>query len=55
MNITEQIANCEYHITIAQMGYTNQKTKCKWLKRLKELKKQLKRKEPNYEQQRSID
>ena len=40
--LAEQIADCEYHITIAQMGYTSQSTKRKWLNRLKKLQEQLK-------------
>ena len=48
MNLIDKILDCEYHITIAQIGYTSQRTKRKWLKRMKELKEQLKRK--NYEQ-----
>lgn len=53
MNLAEQILDCEYHITIAQMGYASSRTKRKWLKRLKELKEKLKKE--LYEQQRSID
>ena len=41
MSIADQIADCEYHITMAQMGYTSSRTKRKWLKRLEELKKQI--------------
>ena len=40
-SLADQIADCEYHITVAQMGYTRSCTKRKWLKRLEELKKQI--------------
>ena len=41
-SLADQIADCEYHITVAQMGYTSSRTKRKWLKRLHELQQQLK-------------
>ena len=43
--LADQIADCEYHIAAAQMGYTSSRTKRKWLKRLHELQQQQQLKE----------